>query len=153
MSTNGLDNSGSTPLRTTMTLRGVLSQLGNLEGITSLPETLDRTAIHVDTTEGWNAQLHLLTERGHFYIYIDYTTKEIDGETLTLPAVKIGDGTSYLIDMPFSILGDEPFRMDEFDQHMDNTTIHITSSERTKWNDKVSIRIDPQAENLYFVNN
>lgn len=53
--------------------------------------------IHMDTTDRWNAQMGLIAKKNHLYVYTDYTN--VDGELV--PGVKVGDGTSYLIDLPF----------------------------------------------------
>lgn len=80
---------------------GKLSTDNQMTGRSHLPNVLDRTAIHYDTTENWNSRTMLVGERSHIYIYSDYASAEIDGETVLVPAMKIGDGNSYLIDMPF----------------------------------------------------
>lgn len=80
---------------------GKLSTDNQMTGRSHLPNILDRTAIHYDTTENWNSRTTLVGEKSHIYIYSDYTSTVIDGETVLVPAMKIGDGNSYLIDMPF----------------------------------------------------
>lgn len=52
------------------------------------------------------------------YVYSDYKTEIIDGERVSRPGIKVGDGTSYLIDMPF-------FQC-------------VTQSEVNFWNNKVN---------------
>ncbi len=84
---------------------GKLSTDNQMTGRSHLPNVLDRTAIHYDTTENWNSRTMLVGERSHIYIYSDYTSTVIDGETVPVPAMKIGDGNSYLIDMPFVTSG------------------------------------------------
>lgn len=84
---------------------GALNIAKNVSGRTRLPDILDSTAIHYDTTESWNSKPLLIGERSHIYIYSDYGTTEIGGETVMVPAMKVGDGTSYLIDMPFITAG------------------------------------------------
>lgn len=98
--------------------------------------------IHTDTTAHWNAQTLLIAERGQIYVYSDYLT--IEGEDI--PAIKIGDGTSYLIDLPFTA-GNNALIAD----HINNHVIHITAEERDFWNNKVSCfisAVDPT--NLVF---
>ena len=53
--------------------------------------------IHVDTTAGWEAQPALVAKLGHLYVYSDYAEK--DG--VDIPAVKVGDGVSLVVDLPF----------------------------------------------------
>ena len=60
-----------------------------------------------ETTEMWNSQNRLIAEKDCIYIYKDYEKRCLnDGTIENVPAVKVGDGTSYLIDMPFAVVGD-----------------------------------------------
>lgn len=85
--------------------------------------------IHKDTTDNWNAQSSLVSQSGHIYVYIDKDV--VDG--VNIPAIKIGDGLAYLIDMPFV-----DSNVAELRDHIDNTTMHITQAERDFWNNKIS---------------
>ena len=97
---------------------------------------------HVDTTEHWNAQPQLVARKDHIYVYSDYLN--IDGKNV--PAIKIGDGTSYLIDMPF-VSGNN----DVLSAHIEDNVRHITAEERALWNSKVTCFVS-QADptNLVF---
>lgn len=91
--------------------------------------------IYYDTEEHWNSKRLIIAEYKAIYVYSNYSYIEDDeGNRVPVPAIKIGDGTSYLIDMPF--VGQDI--RDALLEHIDNTTIHITSSEREFWNNKVS---------------
>ena len=81
--------------------------------------------IHTDTTEHWNAQALLIAERGQIYVYSDYQI--VDDKYI--PAIKIGDGTSYLIDLPFTA-GDDTILTD----HINDTVIHVTVEDKDKLN-------------------
>ena len=180
---------------------GTLSVNSPITGSSHLPMALDRTAIHYDTTENWNNNPSLVGERSHIYIYSDYKVEEIDDETVYIPAIKIGDGNSYLIDMPFVTNGssgniivksseewardpepvsqkgsiyvymdendvkfkigddttyvvDLPFATPstkEFEEHVRNTDIHVTSQEKEFWNNKWSGYLDmTEGEKLIF---
>ena len=95
-----------------------------------------------NTVDGWNQQPQLVAEKNKLYVYTDY--KLIDGNPV--PGFKVGDGTSQLIDMPFS---NEPFF-----EHMANTYIHVTDEEKNFWNNKVRCYIDPQnSEGIIFTIN
>lgn len=97
--------------------------------IESFNVPVQQDIVHIDTTAHWNAQTMLIAKRGHVYVYSDYLT--ID-ET-DVPAMKIGDGTSYLIDLPFASGNN-----DLFSEHVNNIVRHITADERTFWNNKVT---------------
>lgn len=98
--------------------------------------------IQVDTTAGWNAQTTLVAEEDVIYIYSDYQTE--GGETYA--GFKLGDGTSYLKDLPFTD--------GLYAEHIDDTTIHITAAERQAWNGKIRCYIDPNdSETLILTTN
>ena len=180
---------------------GKLSVNNPITGNSHLPIVLDRTAIHYDTTENWNSKPLLVGKRSHIYVYSDYKVEEIDGETVYIPAIKIGDGNSYLIDMPFVTNGgsgniivktseewarepelvsqkgsiyvymdendvkfkigddttyvvDLPFATPstkEFEEHVQNSNVHVTPEEKEFWNNKWSGYLDmTEGERLIF---
>ena len=86
------------------------------ENIANLPVSLDTTPqiINADfgnvypiehskvlcgTTEYWNNQPELVTQSGYLYIYSDYKQNEQEQD---VAGFKVGDGTSYLIELPFT---------------------------------------------------
>ncbi len=92
-----------------------------------------------DTTEHWNNQTSLISEKNTLYVYTDYMTDE----NLTIPGFKLGDGKAYLIDLPFT---DKVYY-----DHIRNQVIHITEEERILWNNKVSCELsNVNKENLIF---
>ena len=78
------------------------------------------------TTATWNSQPQLVSAQGFIYIYADYRQNE---QGINIPAMKVGDGNAYLIDLPFT---DELL----YDHIADNVR-HITQEEREFWNNKV----------------
>ena len=95
--------------------------------------------IYYHTKEYWDAQPTLVSEDQAIYVYTNYQSasgKDVAG-------MKIGDGSSYLIDVPF---------MDEvLMSHIQDTTIHITQQEREFWNNKVRSYVsDVSEEELIF---
>jgi len=101
------------------------------------------TPIFYDTIANWNLHPDLVSVRGCIYVYSDYMTDEDDNN---IPGIKIGDGSSYLIDMPFT---DSLYK-----EHIEDTVHHITSAEREAWNNKVRCYLDTlDNENLIFTTN
>lgn len=95
--------------------------------------------IYYNTTDYWNSRPQLIAKRGYIYVYSDYKQSEEED----IAGIKVGDGISYLIDMPFI---DKPL-----DDHIADTVKHITSAEREFWNDKVRCFVDPEnQENIIF---
>lgn len=93
------------------------------------------------TTATWNSQPQLISARGYIYIYADYRQ---NGQGQNIPAMKVGDGNAYLIDLPFvdSLIY----------EHIADNIRHISQQEREFWNNKVRCYIDPevQGDNLIF---
>lgn len=95
--------------------------------------------VFYDTEANWNNKPQLLSKRGAIYVYSDHTT---DNNT-NIPAIKIGDGTSYLIDMPFT---DKKYAA-----HIADTNIHVTAAEKNHWNNKVTCKMDPVNINTLII--
>lgn len=96
--------------------------------------SLNNTPVHQKTTAEWNAEPDLIAEYRNIYIYLDYWT--VDG--VSTPAIKIGDGTSYLIDLP-TVNG-----------------LSVSEAEKLFWNNKITCYLvaideeDIQENNLVF---
>ena len=78
--------------------------------------SLNNTPVHQKTTAEWNAEPNLIAEYRNIYIYLDYWN--VDG--VATPAIKIGDGTSYLIDLP-TVNG-----------------LSVSEAEKLFWNNKIT---------------
>jgi len=95
--------------------------------------------VHVATTAVWNSTPTIIAMAKHIYVYSDYAG-------LDVPGIKIGDGTTYLIDLPF-VEGNDS----RLNEHIYNEIIHVTSAERAFWNNKVTCYISPvDSEQLVF---
>lgn len=115
-----------------------------LEGNLSL-QALGIKNIYYDTVYNWNVQSDLIGEKGCLYIYSDFDTIEEDGQIKEIPGMKVGDGVTYLLDLPF--ISDKLTRL--IMEHIGNTDIHITPKEREFWNNKVTAYLDPEdSDNL-----
>lgn len=108
-----------------------------LQGSMTL-EQLGISGTEYDTEESWNAQRDLIAERGVIYVYSNHSTITTGGESINIPAIKIGDGTSYLIDMPF--LGAETSQ--RLLAHIADTTVHVTPAKQDFWDNKVAAYIN-----------
>lgn len=94
-----------------------------------------------DTKENWNSQPQMIARRGYIYVYSNH---KVDDESKEIAGLKVGDGVSYLMDMPF---------IDElYANHIDDVVVHITEQEREFWNNKVRCYMVDEAvgENLIF---
>lgn len=98
---------------------------------------IDQSKAYYDTVEGWDRKKTLISEKGAVYVYSNY---QITDKGEKIPGIKVGDGTSQLIDMPFIT--------DRYEQHINNTEIHITQQERENWNDKVTCFMSTKKDGL-----
>ena len=77
-----------------------------------------------DTTANWSALTDTVSVKDTVYVYTDYKQTERG----TIAGVKVGDGTTYIVDLPF---------IDElFQEHAADTDIHVTTEEKAFWNAK-----------------
>jgi len=99
------------------------------------------------TTAQWATQTTTVSQPNTIYIYTDHRTKsDGNGGTINIPGFKLGDGSAYVVDLPFLNVDEETFT-----QHANDSTIHVTSAERTFWNNKERCYIDSNnAEMLVF---
>lgn len=102
-------------------------------------ETSGNVSIFYDTKENWDRQTMLIARRKAIYVYSNYTYLEDEvGNRTPVPAIKIGDGTSYLIDMPFVSDDIRHILM----EHIAADGIHVTEEDRRRWDNKVTAYID-----------
>ena len=115
-------------------------------------EDLELGRVYYDSKENWDSQLELIAEKGAVYIYSGYTFIEDEsGNRTEIAGIKIGDGTSYLIDMPF--ISDAATYL--ITSHISNSAAHVSSADRKFWNNKVSAYMDhgKDLENLILSKN
>ena len=98
-----------------------------------------RIKLKRDTTENWNNAKGFVPLAGELILYTDYSsyTKEVNGQNkvITIPGIKIGDGSAYVQDLPFV---DEELR-DILMDHINNMDLHVTLGEKTFWNNKINV--------------
>lgn len=93
-----------------------------------------------NTTAGWNAQTTLVSDANTLYIYTDHQT---DSSGNNVAGIKAGDGSAYVVDLPFTDA--------VATEHVANSTIHVTPSDKTRWNSAVQCYY-AGTENLIFAN-
>lgn len=88
----------------------------------------------VHTKEEWRTQYNrMMSVKGVWYIYSDYREEENPEthEIILIPRGKVGDGMSYVVDLPFA-------------------TMSITDEDIARWDDKVGAYVDEETHNLVF---
>lgn len=86
----------------------------------------------------WDADRDMVSQKDVLYIYSDYKLIEQDGKQIYIPGIKIGDGTSYLIDLPFANQNKNSEIEDLLLDHINNKIVHISAEQRDFWNNKTS---------------
>ena len=94
-----------------------------------------RIKLKRDTTAHWNSARGFVPLEGELILYMDGRKELRDGVEVNVPTIKIGDGLAYVQDLPFV---DEDTRTELLD-HINNLLIHVSSTDRHFWNDKVNI--------------
>ena len=101
--------------------------------------------VYYDTTAAWDAQPTLITEEAAIYIYSDHQIYEDEAENqIPIAGLKIGDGSSYLVDMPFVTDNMSAALIN----HLADNVAHVTAEERAFWNHKVSAYMDHEVSEL-----
>ena len=108
--------------------------------------TLNGMKIEIGSVVEWQARLNYIPSRGSILIYTD---KETLNDNTTVPGIKIGDGSAYGIDLPF--IGDDI--AESLMGHINNTIVHITAAERTKWDGKLNCNDEITNETLVLTRN
>lgn len=93
--------------------------------------------IYYGTCDYWASQPTLISERGSFYVYSDYYYDD----NQPIPGVKIGDGSAYVVSLPFT-----DKRMVE---HITDSSIHLSEQDRLKLENSVCAEMSSvDTENL-----
>ncbi len=98
-----------------------------------------------NSTYDWNKNPLLISEKNVLYIYTDYKRIRDGNEEILIPGLKVGDGSTYLIDLPF--LNSAAMEQDFID-HINNKVIHVSPYDREFWNNKLNLDLELQEENL-----
>ena len=107
----------------------------------------DKMTYYSRTKSDWDSDRTLISEKDVLYIYSDYKVIQNEDQDFYIPGIKLGDGKTYLIDLPF--LNNINSDIDkQILQHVKNKDIHITSQQRLFWNNKLNLTMDN--ENLVF---
>lgn len=127
---------------TAATINGVKVQ-GDL---TSEDLGLARASIH--TRAEWSEIPMYVPSKGEIVIYSDW--RESDG--ITYPAIKIGDGSAYVADLPITACGDDIEFINELadmlTEHINNTVIHVSEEDRERWDSKLNYEVNESLETL-----
>ena len=98
--------------------------------------------IMIGSTSDWATKVNYTAPYGTVLIYTDHGTYTNNGTTITVPGIKISDGLAYVNSLPF--VGDDVAAniRSELNDHINDNVKHITSAERTFWNNKLNCGIN-----------
>lgn len=106
-----------------------------------------------DISKNWNKAIGFIPLAGEVIVYTDYKQieKEIDGEltSIFIPGVKVGDGKTYVQDLPFV---DTELR-DTIMNHINSQDIHVSLQEKLFWNNKLNVDDDSEVVEAALVFN
>ena len=141
-------------------------------GIPSSPGSQESNAILYDSKAAWDAKRDLISERGTIYIYSDYQTIEDEnGEVITIPGIKVGDGLAYLVDLPIANQASNEHLVTQIANRvaemvtdtvtenvvgdirnsLEATSSLVSSEDRERWDGKVKTSVnETDPENLIF---
>lgn len=95
--------------------------------------------IQIHTTIYWQQHSNYIPELGEIIIYSDRRQNGNYNE----PGIKIGDGITYVVDLPF---------IDEtIESHITNNYIHVSSIDREFWNNKINCNDNVNNETLILI--
>ena len=103
----------------------------------------DKITYYSKKKSDWDSDTSTISEKGTLYIYSDYKIIQKDGKEILLPGIKVGDGTSYLIDLPFMNDSNEQFNQKLLD-HINDDIVHIQPGEREFWNNKLNYSLNQE---------
>lgn len=119
-------------------LKELAKFLGDSFGLDELIEEIEKKikslGVRYESTAYWNAS-SLIPDKGQIIVYSDYKTKEVDGEIVYIPGIKIGSGNAYVQDLAF--VDDD--LSESLISHINDNIRHITAEERSLWNNKLNV--------------
>ena len=113
----------------------VLTNKPKINGVTLMGNktSSDLRIVSEGTTSYWAQNASYVPQKGEIVVYSDYETES----GVSIAGIKVGDGSAYVVDLPFT---DSKLK-NRFEDHINDMVRHITSTERTAWNDKINVTL------------
>ena len=104
----------------------------------NLPIRPRAVEVNCHSTEWWALKSRYVPKEGEIIIYTNRAQIEKDdGTFVDVPGIKIGDGNTYVADLPF--VGDDLYTaLMQMIEHSSS----VTPEERARWNDKITCSLD-----------
>ena len=101
------------------------------------------------TTAYWDSQIGFAPDAGTIIVYTDHATKEVNGQIVNIPGIKIGGGNGYVQDLAF--IDDNVSA--SLIEHINNTNIHVSSADRATWDNKINVDDSQEVVNEVLIFN
>lgn len=95
---------------------------------------ISRDQVISNTKSTWDERIDFIPKAGQIILYTDYFGPD-------LPAIKIGDGLAYLIDLPVIGNGLAQQLSSILASHLVDHSRHVTDEEKSFWNNKLNLEI------------
>ena len=115
-------------------IRGIVQSELTLRGEVQKSDGSIYVAVISKTKAEWAQVPQMMSVNRVLYVYSDYRQEEdpVTHEIINIPRIKIGDGVSYVADLPFA-------------------TMSITEEDIAKWNEGgMKVRVDDETNSLVF---
>lgn len=115
-------------------IRGIVQSELTLRGEVQKSDGSIYVAVISKTKAEWAQVPQMMSVNRVLYVYSDYRQEEdpVTHEIINIPRIKIGDGVSYVADLPFA-------------------TMSITEEDIARWNDGgMKVRVDDETNSLVF---
>lgn len=115
-------------------IRGIVQSELTLRGEVQKSDGSIYVAVISKTKAEWAQVPQMMSVNRVLYVYSDYRQEEdpVTHEIINIPRIKIGDGVSYVADLPFA-------------------TMSITEEDIAKWNEGgMKVRVDDKTNSLVF---
>jgi len=115
-------------------IRGIVQSELTLRGEVQKSDGSIYVAVISKTKAEWAEVPQMMSVNRVLYVYSDYRQEEnpVTHEIINIPRIKIGDGVSYVADLPFA-------------------TMSITEEDIARWNEGgMKVRVDDESNSLVF---
>ena len=135
--------SSAQPLNVNMASGQVMPGTRNYELLTNKPcingvelsgdqSNINLGIVSENTNDGWASNPTYVPKKGELVIYTDTAN------------IKIGDGSAYLVDIPFVGSEETEAIIEELREHMADDISHVTQADRDFWNAKLNYSLSDE---------
>ena len=109
----------------------------------------DNPYVKSGTKEYWMTQRSYIPPMNMIIVYTDGGQITQNNSIIPIPRIKIGDGNSYVVDLPF--VDDNVLNL--LEDHINDNNRHVTLAEKSFWNNKLNYVSNVLEETLVLTRN